>query len=97
MTRKIISVAAAAALCLGVVACGAEETNETSDTNDTNETNRMLEVSSGPLTVRVPENWSEFDRSSDPESIKDPWVVGARQRGCDDGADPAEQGHGRGA
>lgn len=91
MTRKIISVAAAAALCLGVVACGAEETN------DTSETNGMLEVSSGPLTVRVPESWSEFDRSSDPESIKDPWVVGARQRGCDDGADPAEQGHGRGA
>ena len=72
MTRKIISVAAAAALCLGVVACGAEETN------DTSETNGMLEVSSGPLTVRVPEGWSKFDKSSDPDSIKDPWVVGAR-------------------
>lgn len=78
MTRKIFSVAAAAALCLGVVACGAEETNETNNTNETSETNGMLEISSGPLTVRVPEGWSKFDQSSDPDSIKDPWVVGAR-------------------
>ncbi|MCG7273034.1 hypothetical protein MHJ82_01590 [Corynebacterium afermentans] len=69
MKRKIISAVAAAALCLGAVACGAEETNDT---------DHMLEVSSGPLTVRVPESWSEFDKSSDPDSIKDPWVVGAR-------------------
>ncbi|WCZ33477.1 hypothetical protein CIHUM_00085 [Corynebacterium ihumii] len=69
MKQKIISAVAAAALCLGAVACGAEETNDT---------NRMLEVSSGPLTVRVPESWSEFDKSSDPDSIEDPWVVGAR-------------------
>lgn len=47
MTRKIISVAAAEALCLGVVACGAEETNEASETNG------MLEVSSGPARGRV--------------------------------------------
>ena len=38
----------------------------------------MLEVSSGPLTVTVPKDWVKFDKTSDPESIKDPWVVGAR-------------------
>lgn len=39
---------------------------------------KTQEVSSGPLTVEVPEGWSKFDESNDPERVKSPWVVGAR-------------------
>ena len=78
--RKILSAVAAATLSLGAAACGAGDTQEAQETQETQgaQDPGVLEVSSGPLTVRVPEGWSEFDSSSDPDSIKDPWVVGAR-------------------
>ena len=51
MKRKIISAVAAATLSLSVTACGAGDTQDTQDPG-------VLEVSSGPLTVRVPEGLS---------------------------------------
>lgn len=37
----------------------------------------MMEISSGPLTIKVPKDWEKLDKDDD--VIKDPWVVGAHR------------------
>ena len=36
----------------------------------------MVEVSSGPLTIKVPKSWEVYERSTDPDELQDPWVIG---------------------
>lgn len=69
---KAAFVLAAVLAPVGLTGCGDSLTNSSDDGGGS------MEVSSGPLTVEVPKGWSKFDKQSDPDSIKDPWVVGAR-------------------
>lgn len=73
ISTLITSLLVVSAMTLSVAGCGGN-----SGTAGTSSDADVLEVSSGPLTVEVPKDWSKFDKSSDPDSIKDPWVVGAR-------------------
>ena len=87
----IASVSMVAVLPLSLTGCGDSdeaggapeqsehpEQAEKSDQAEDSEQEELLEVSSEPLTVKVPKEWVKFDKSSDPDSIGDPWVVGVR-------------------
>jgi len=69
------TVVVVSAMLLSVAGCGGEDPGLVDSTSKDAD---VLEVSSGPLTVTVPKDWVKFDKESDAESIKDPWVVGAR-------------------
>lgn len=73
ISTLITSLFVVSAMTLSVAGCGGD-----AGTAGTSPDADVLEVSSGPLTVKVPKDWSKFDQSSDPDSIRDPWVVGAR-------------------
>ena len=57
-----------------------ETTAEASSQETTEETTAqasdLVEVNSGPLTIKVPKSWEVYDRSTDPDELPDPWVVG---------------------
>lgn len=77
-TTLVASVLVATLMSLSVAGCASEDPGAVDDSQDKQDQTDVLEVSSGPLTVTVPKDWVKFDKTSDPESIKDPWVVGAR-------------------
>ena len=77
-TTLVASVLVVALMSLSVAGCSSEDPGAVDNPQDKQDKTDVLEVSSGPLTVTVPKDWVKFDKTSDPESIKDPWVVGAR-------------------
>lgn len=53
-----------------------QETTEEATEESTAQASDLVEVSSGPLTIKVPKSWEVYDRSTDPDELPDPWVVG---------------------
>lgn len=77
-TTLVASVLVATLMSLSVAGCAGEDPGAVDNPKDKQDQTDVLEVSSGPLTVTVPKDWVRFDKTNDPENIKDPWVVGAR-------------------
>ena len=53
-----------------------QEATEKSTEETTAQASDLVEVNSGPLTIKVPKSWEVYDRSTDPDELPDPWVVG---------------------
>lgn len=53
-----------------------QETTEEATEESTAQASDLVEVNSGPLTIKVPKSWEVYDRSTDPDELPDPWVVG---------------------
>ncbi|MGV0392258.1 hypothetical protein [Corynebacterium riegelii] len=53
-----------------------QETTEEATEETTAQASDLVEVNSGPLTIKVPKSWEVYDRSTDPDELPDPWVVG---------------------
>ena len=54
----------------------AEASSQETTEESTAQASDLVEVNSGPLTIKVPKSWEVYDRSTDPDELPDPWVVG---------------------